>query len=229
MRRTSPSYHIFLLGDWLRSADNVDVGSVSRGAAPVNLTPLYLTLVVLGSIVAHFAAEFAAMGSDAQGLAFSPRHLYLAIVAAVCLCVVVVRLFALWRQSAGGRDLKRALHVGMDTLPLRGRGWRFYALTVGLQFAIGLITEIGEGCPFCAHDVAAGVIGALVCALLLAFALRAVARRLPAFAFAFTRLLRLDPVPSAARWLPRHVASRRESSFAWFSRRFNRPPPALQV
>ncbi len=196
----------------------------------MNLLPLYLALVVLGSIVAHFAAEFAAMGGDAERLAFSSRHLYLALTALVCAIVVSAGLILVWRWSSGGRDLKRALHVGIDTLPLRGRGWRFYALTAGLQFSIGLITEIGEGCPFCTHDIAAGVVGALCCALLLALALRAIARRLPRIAGALVRLLMpADPLPPSVQWSQRRAVSRYESSFAWFSRRFNRPPPLLQV
>src|SRR5271165_7047412 len=140
-----------------------------------SLMPVYLCLVGLGSIVAHIASEFFAMGPDADSIALSPKHLYLGIAALVCAIVAVQQAVALWRSSSSGRDLKRQLHVGLESLPFRGRG-AFYAFTAALQF--------GEGCPFCGHDIGAGIAGTILTVFLMALAGRAIGRRLPTIAAA---------------------------------------------
>jgi hypothetical protein len=189
------------------------------------LGPIYASLVALGSIVAHLAAEFFAMGSDADSVALSPRHLYLGAIALVCVGVLAWRSAALWRASLGVRDLKRALHVGLLSLPFRGRGARFFALSVGLQLCVGLGTQIGEGCPFCGHDVAAGVFGAVLTAMVLAFAGRAIARRLPSIAGAIAALFIDEPSLGTSCFAADKAALLGLPRFAWFSQLYNRPPP----
>ena len=154
-----------------------------RASTPHQLVPIYLALVVLGSIVAHLASEFFAMGSDADSVALSPKHLYLGIGGLLAFGVALHQTLALWRRSAGGRDFKRELHLGLETLPFRGRG-PFFALTAGLQLSLGLLTQIGEGCPFCGHDIAAGIIGAALTVVFMGLASWAIGRRLPSIAAA---------------------------------------------
>jgi hypothetical protein len=201
----------------------------SRSATTPRLGLLYGSLVALGSIVAHLAAEFFAMGSDADSVALSPRHLYLGVIALICLVIVISQCLALWRKSSGVRDLKRALHVGLASLPFRGRGTRFFALTAALQLGAGLGTQIGEGCPFCGHDVAAGVLGALLTAVLLALAGRAIAWRLPSIAAAIAALFVDEPSLDPSRIAFREIALLGLPRFAWFSQLYNRPPPLLST
>jgi len=200
----------------------------ARLNAPMSLLPIYLSIVVLGSIVAHLASEFFAMGSDADAVAISPKHFYLGVAALAALFIATQQLLTLWRNSRGGRDLKRALHVGLESLPCRGRG-AFFALTAGLQLGVGLATQIGEGCPFCGHDIAAGVIGALLTVVVMAFASRAISRRLPSIAAAIGALF-VDPAGSDVL----HFAARAGAApsfplFVWFEQLYNRPPPSLSI
>ncbi len=193
------------------------------------LTPMYVCLVVLGSIVAHLASEFFSMGSEASDIALSPKHLYLGVAALVCAAVVVLQARSLLRSSEGARDLKRRLHLGLEALPLRGRGLAFLTLTAGLQLAIGLATQYGEGCPFCGHDVAAGVLGALLTVIVLAFAGRFIGARLPSIAAAIAALF-IEPSTNAhALSSLRDVASPAFFRFIWFSQLYNRPPPSLSI
>src|SRR5580700_834957 len=127
-----------------------------------NLRPFYLLLVGVGCIVAHLASEFAAMGTGAEGVLFSAKHLYLGVLALAGIVTLIVCGRALLLRATGARDLKRLLHIGLATLPFGGKGAAYFALTAALQLGLGLLTQIGEGCPFCGHDVAAGVLGALV-------------------------------------------------------------------
>jgi len=190
---------------------------------------IYACLVALGSIVAHLASEFFAMGSDADSVALSPKHVYLGVIAIVCTSVAIWQGATVWRASHGVRDLKRALHVGLASLPFRGRGPAFFALTAALQLIAGLGTQIGEGCPFCGHDVAAGVLGALLTAIILALAGRAIARRLPSIAAAIAALFVDEPSIDPSRVAARHIALLGLPRFAWFSQLYNRPPPLFST
>lgn len=199
-----------------------------RASTPHQLVPIYLALVVLGSIVAHLASEFFAMGSDADSVALSPKHLYLGIGGLLAFGVALHQTLALWCRSAGGRDFKRELHLGLETLPFRGRG-PFFALTAGLQLSLGLLTQIGEGCPFCGHDIAAGIIGAALTVVFMGVASWAIGRRLPSIAAAIAAFF-VVRTPRAATL----VASRDRTAFGpphfiWFSQLYNRPPPSLSI
>jgi hypothetical protein len=190
--------------------------------------PIYLSIVVLGSVVAHLASEFFAMGAEADAVALSPKHLYLGVAVLIAGAVAVQQTLALWRNARGGRDLKRELHVGLETLPFRGRG-AFLIFTAGLQLGISMTTEIGEGCPFCGHDVFAGVIGALLTIALLAFAARTIGRRLPSIAAALSALF-IDPARDAdALVVSRSASALPAPRFIWFEQLYNRPPPSLSL
>lgn len=194
----------------------------------MSLMPIYLSIVVLGGIVAHLASEFFAMGAAADAVTLSPKHIYLGIVALLAAGIALQQTLALWRNSRGGRDLKRELHVALETLPFRGRG-AFLILTAGLQLGISMTTEIGEGCPFCGHDVFAGVIGALLTVVLLAFAARAIGRRLPSIASAISALF-IDPARNAdALVVSRRASAQPAPRIVWFAQLYNRPPPSLSL
>ncbi len=188
---------------------------------------LYAALVVFGAIAAHLCSEFAGMGADSGAIAFSSRHLYLALAALAALAVAVREISGFVGAAANGRDRKRLAEMSLATLPWRG-GRRFVLFTALLQFGIGGLTEIGEGCPLCGHDIGAGVVGAVVGALLLALATRLLARRLPAAAsalFAFFRQIDRPTADGMRRALARPIVV---DDLLWFARLFNRPPPALQ-
>jgi hypothetical protein len=190
-----------------------------------NLRPFYLLLVGVGCIVAHLASEFAAMGTDAENVLFSAKHLYLGILAFAGIATLLICGRALLARATGARDLKRLLHIGLATLPFGGKGAAYFALTATLQLGLGLLTQIGEGCPFCGHDVAAGVLGALLTVVLFGVASRAVGRRLPTVVAALVSLL-----PAVEEILPQFVdrierASIASRSIVWFADLYNRPPP----
>jgi hypothetical protein len=194
-----------------------------------NLRPFYLILVGVGCIVAHLASEFAAMGTDAESVLFSARHLYLGMLVLAGIATLVICGRALLRRATGARDLKRLLHIGLTTLPFGGKGPAYFALTATLQLGLGLLTQIGEGCPFCGHDIAAGVLGALVTVVLFGFAARAVGRRLPTVAAALVNVL-----PAAEGLIPQFVdrierATIASRSIVWFADLYNRPPPFQSI
>jgi hypothetical protein len=190
-----------------------------------NLRPFYLLLVGVGCIVAHLASEFAAMGTGAESVLFSAKHLYLGILALAGIATLLICGRALLLRATGARDLKRLLHIGLATLPFGGKGAVYFALTATLQLGLGLLTQFGEGCPFCGHDVAAGVLGALVTVVLFGLAARAVGRRLPTVVAAIVSFL-----PAAEEILPQFVdrierASIASRSIVWSADLYNRPPP----
>jgi hypothetical protein len=197
-------------------------------AAP-NLRPFYLLLVGVGGIAAHLASEFAAIGPDARSLLFSPRHWYLGLAMIAGAIVFVLRGKALWHRASSVRDLKRMLHLGLRSLPLGGGGALFYALTAGLQFAVGMSTEFGEGAPIAGHDVAAGVLGALLVVLALSFVMKAVARTLPSIVEALVQILPSANTAAEASILKSRQASPLVRRPTFYPHLFNRPPPILQT
>jgi hypothetical protein len=193
-----------------------------------NLKPFYLLLVGVGCIVAHLASEFAAMGSDAEHVVFSAKHWYLGLLALAGIATLVICGRSLWQRSSGGLDLKRRLHIGLATLPFGGKGARYFVLTGALQLGLGMLTQFGEGCPFGGHEVAAGVLGALVTIVLFGFAARAAGRRLPTAVAALVTLLPASdgPAPHFVDLFER--ASITSGPVEWFAHLYNRPPPQIQ-
>jgi len=169
------------------------------------------------------------MGSDADEVLFSARHWYLGLTALVCIAAFCFGWRALRARSSSARDLKRVLHVGLATLPFNGTGIRFIGLTAALQLGIGMLTQIGEGCPFCGHDVAAGVAGAILTVILLALATRAAAARMPAIVDALVIVL-----PNARPTSERRALAIERNATAlplpiWTAPLFNRPPPSSNL
>jgi hypothetical protein len=194
---------------------------------PSNLRPAYLLLTGLGAVVAHIVSEFAAMGSQADGLVFSARHLYLGLAAVAGIAMLALQGRALVARASNGRDLKRLLHTGLATLPFGGRGAAFFAVTAFGQFAAGMLTEVGEGNPIAGHSVAAGIFGALCVVMLLALFTKAIAASLPALVEAITQRAPLPASCGAAiRRAPRTPSCTQR--FIWFAQLFNRPPPRSQ-
>jgi hypothetical protein len=188
---------------------------------------LYLACVVFGSIGAHLISEFAAMGSDAAAVVVSPRHVYLAIGGIAALAFAIHELVVLRARASSGRDAKRLAEMGLAALPFAGKR-HFWLATAGLQFAIGGLTEIGEGCPLCGHDIIAGVAGALLGAVVLSVIARALTRRLPSIA---SSLVEFTPVAGKSALLWKTAAAATPivlARFLRFARLFNRPPPILQ-
>ena len=193
-----------------------------------DLRVFYLLLIGVGSLLAHLAAEFGAMGSGAETVLFSPRHWYLGCAALAGIAIFVLQARGLLRRAENARDLKRMLRLGLDRLPLHARGARYYALTAALQLAVGCLTQIGEGCPFCSHDVVAGLLGAIATVVALALVTRAVGRRLPALV-----CIIVDVVIAADRHAGLTLVSAEQRGPArwldvWFPLLFNRPPPLLR-
>lgn len=189
-----------------------------------SLLPLYAAGIGLGGIVAHFASEFAGMGSAANAVALSPRHLYLSFLAVLFAAVAWREVAKLLFGAKGHRDVQQALRLGFETLPLRGRGW-FLPLTAALQFAVSQATEFGEGCPLCGHDVTAGLIGALVTSIVIVILWRAVGRRLPRMAALIVIFLAVEGDAHRGVYVCRYAAGNPLALAAWPHQLFSRPPP----
>lgn len=181
----------------------------------------------MGSIGAHLISEFAAMGSDAEAVTFSLRHLYLGLAGLAALIVAVREVLVLQARASSRRDAKRLAEIALQSLPFSGKG-HFWLATAGLQLAIGGFTEIGEGCPLCGHDVVAGFGGALIVAVLLSLVARALTRRLPSIASAMIEFVSAGDQAGERRTPSQVAAPIVVPNFVWLAHLFNRPPPALQ-
>lgn len=211
-----------------RSEDDIYQRTMQATQANPSLRVFYILLIGVGSLLAHLAAEFAAMGSDADSVLFSSRHLYLGLAALAGIVAFFVRGRALLQQASNRRDLKRMLSNGLDTLPFGARGLRYYALTAGLQLAVGALTQIGEGCPFCSHDVIAGVVGATLTVLLLAVVTRVIGSQLPTLVSVLAGYMPRASGLHDCTFLRRVYVAVDADRDIWFALLFNRPPPRLQ-
>jgi hypothetical protein len=184
---------------------------------------LYLALSVPFGIAVHLGSEFAGLGRDAEHLAFSPLHAYLAVIAAVAL-VAFLRCGGFF---AGAAERRRRIGLMGHALPFDGRGVRFFAFSAGLQFAFFIVTQLGEGCPLCKGDVLVGVIAALVASALGSFGLmalrRQIVRSLAVLGFAVDRVPHDLSVGRVLRYAVHPVVS----TYSTFAVTLgNRPPPA---
>jgi hypothetical protein len=200
---------------------------------PINVTRarlraafVFLAFTTPLGIAAHLISELAGLGwHDDADVAFSARHAYLAVLAAMALAGL---LLALHRVPGSERRARVAEIV--ENLPFRGRGLRFAAFSFVAQFGFFALTQAGEGCPLCGGDVLVGVVAAAVAALLGAFAISLGQRRLLDFVLALVDFIVAASLESgAARVIgasnvPRARATRR-SAFAF---RY-RPPPRIAV
>lgn len=182
---------------------------------------LYSSLSVPFGIAVHLGSEFAGLGRDADDLAFSALHAYLALIAVAALALFAVA--AGFFTGAGERRRRIALMI--RALPYQGRGVGFFAFSAALQFGFFLVTQIGEGCPLCRGDFLVGVVAAVVASVVGAFALVAfskeLVRAIATFGIARERRPVLLETPRA-----RFVAFAPLSVYATFAVTLgNRPPP----
>jgi hypothetical protein len=182
---------------------------------------LYLTLSVPFGIAVHLGAEFAGLGRDAEDLAFSPLHGYLAIIAVLALFGFL--LMGGFFASAAERRRRVGLLAG--ALPFHGRGPGFFAFSAGVQFAFFAVTQLGEGCPVCKGDLLVGVLAAVIASMVGAFALTELRRQIVR-AFTGVRPWRRNPCAGGARRVPRHAMHPVASIYSTFADTLgNRPPP----
>jgi len=175
-------------------------------------------------IAVHLGAEFAGLGKDADDIAFSPLHGYLALLAIAALIVFL---------SAGGfftsrAERRRRISLLAHALPFRGRGPGFLAFSAILQFAFFLTTQLGEGCPLCHGDIFIGVLAALVASIVGAYALNALRTHLlHIIVEASTWVARIECAIITVR-TPRHAQRVVISLYETFAPTLgNRPPPCL--
>ncbi len=210
------------------AADTYDTENMLRRRHPNTMTlrRILPAALVFGAIITHLASEFFGMGARADGaILFSSRHAYLALAAIGCAVFIAFEIRTLLAGASGRLDLKRQLSDEVRALPLDG-DWRFYGLVVGLQFALGVGSAVGEGCLFCGHDVVFGVVGALLVAALLALAGRLITARLPRLAAALAP--RFAPRPEGEPKLRSQQQSERSPNPVFWSLQLaNRPPPLL--
>ncbi|MGC1379913.1 MAG: hypothetical protein WA814_02675 [Candidatus Baltobacteraceae bacterium] len=183
---------------------------------------LYLALSVPFGIVVHLGSEFAGLGRDADELAFSPLHAYLAIVGIAAFAAFVI---------AGGlfeRAPERRRRIGLmaQALPFYGRGPGFLVLSAALQFAFFAITQLGEGCPLCKGDVLVGVAAALLASVAGSLGLialrKGIVHVISELGYARERAWH---APTFGR-RPRHAARPVASIYSTFAATLgNRPPP----
>src|ERR1700722_19756211 len=89
----------------------------------------YLALSVPFGIAVHIGSEFAGLGRDADALAFSPLHAYLAILAIVS----IVGFCSWWGIFRGAPTPRRRIAQMAGALPFGGRGPKFFAFSAAVQ------------------------------------------------------------------------------------------------
>jgi hypothetical protein len=185
---------------------------------------LYLAMTVPFGIAVHLGSEFAGLGRDADDLAFSPLHGYLALLAVVAAGIFLV---------AGGFFASRAertrrISLLTHALPFRGRGPAFIAFSAAIQFAFFVTTQLGEGCPLCHGDIFVGILAALVASILGACVLSALRTRLVSILIEASTWLERSTRKIFALRIPRHELRVPISFFETVAPTLgNRPPPCL--
>jgi protein-S-isoprenylcysteine O-methyltransferase Ste14 len=178
-------------------------------------------------ILAHFIAEFAGLGAyDGANVVFSARHGYLIAIAALALVA-----FAAIALRSPDRSRRERIEAIIESLPFRGTGANFVALSFAAQFSFFAATQIAEGCPLASGDVFAGALAAAFAALAGAFFVALGKRRIVTFAIDLVLALAVD------YGAPLAVARVRGESITapLYARRCahdafrNRPPPPTRL
>lgn len=173
---------------------------------------LWAGVMIPCGILAHLAAEAAALHRSVLELACTPLHAYLAIFAAASLATVLV--------VVGTRDVRRRAALLAGALPFRGRGSTFVAASAAIQLAFVIATIALEGDPLAAGSVLSALVASLFVALAAAFALQIVRARLAGNSQAAATIHRATPqtrMPLGVRTSGPY--------FAFVAIHGNRPPP----
>lgn len=183
---------------------------------------LYLALSAPFGIAVHLGSEFAGLGRDADDLALSSLHAYLAVIAVAAFAMFLI----CGGFFAGVAERRRRIALMSCALPFRGRGGRFFAFSAGLQFAFFVVTQLGEGCPLCKGDALIGVVAALVASAIGSWALMALRKQIvrvfATLAIAVERMPRLS-----VGFVPRYAVHAVASTYSTFAATLgNRPPPS---
>jgi hypothetical protein len=196
---------------------------MARNRRPLAAALALFALTVPFGIATHLVSEFAGLGwHDGAVLLLSARHGYLGVFALLSLASLIA---AVLRRGPGLRPPRVASLI--DALPFGGRGPGFAAVAFVAQFGFFALTELGEGCPLSAGDVATGVVTAAIAAALGALTVTLCKQRILEFAsaLAWATVARAlaEPLPGrlAAYRGPSAPSGRRTP----FSFRY-RPPPA---
>ncbi len=185
---------------------------------------LYLALSVPFGIAVHLGSEFVQLGRDADDLAFSPLHAYLAVLAIGALGTFL----GLGGFFGPAAERRRRIGLLAGALPFRGRGPAFFALSAALQFAFFAITQLGEGCPMCKGDAVVGILAAIVASLVGSFALIALRKHIVRVAASASRARERAPRAPTAGRVPRFARRHAASTYSFFGPTLgNRPPPLL--
>lgn len=99
---------------------------------------LYTALTLPLAIASHLAGEALALHESFLSAALSPFHVYLGVIALVCLAI------SLWAGIAGRGEFRRVGALLAKALPFRGQGWRFFGMSAGIQFLFASCTLLGE-------------------------------------------------------------------------------------
>ena len=183
---------------------------------------LYFALSVPFGILIHLGSEFAALGRDADDVAFSPLHAYLAAFGLAALLVFLI---------AGGffsstRERRRRMSLLAGALPWNGRGIKFFGLSAALQFGFFVATQFGEGCPMCQGDAVVGIVAACVASLAGALLVNALRARIVRVVIAIAQYLEPRDDVHAAVPVARRISPFIPAPFAAYSIEIaNRPPP----
>jgi hypothetical protein len=172
---------------------------------------LFSGLMLPFGFCVHLVAELAGVGAGSD---FVARHLYMILATAIGIAIFISAV-----STHAGVNAAREL-VGL--LPDRGRGARFFAVSLATQFAIALGTQAGEGLIIPAPDLVVTLLAALAAASIGALVCASVAKRLIAIVcalFEFVTRAAQPPQRRVPQPSPRHPAH------AFAASVLSRPPP----
>lgn len=184
---------------------------------------LYLAMSVPFGIAIHLGAEFAGLGRDADDLAFSPMHGYLAVVAVAAAAIFLIAA----GFFVGPAERRRRIARLSEALPFRGRGAAFLVFSAVVQFGFFLVTQLGEGCPLCHGDLLIGIAVALCASIAGAYGLAALGREIARAVAAYGISREREPRAPDRIGIWR-IAFAPASTYSTFAATLgNRPPPVV--